>query len=125
VSFFQILFDFNIVLYMRQVRVFEQTSRGESMVLTLGDQGRPDIAEVARALIGKQDGDIYCSTHTTVTVDDVVIVRVADPDPGSGAFLTPDSESRTGKKSESGSVSRIRDEQPELYFRELRNHFLG
>jgi hypothetical protein len=44
--------------YVRQVRVFEQTSRGESMVLTLGDQGRPDIAEVARALIGKQDGDI-------------------------------------------------------------------
>ncbi len=38
--------------------MFEQTSRGESMVLTLGDQGRPDIAEVARALIGKQDGDI-------------------------------------------------------------------
>jgi hypothetical protein len=70
-------------------------------------------------------GDIYCSTHTTVTVDDVVIVRVADPDPVSGAFLTPDSESRTGKKSESGSVSRIRDEQLELYFRELRNHFLG
>jgi hypothetical protein len=44
--------------YMRQVRVFEQTSRGESMVLTLGDQGRPDIAEVARALIGEQDGEI-------------------------------------------------------------------
>jgi hypothetical protein len=44
--------------YMRQVRVFEQTSRGESMVLTLGDQGRPDIAEVARALIGEKDGAI-------------------------------------------------------------------
>jgi hypothetical protein len=47
-----------LCFYMRQVRVFEQTSRGESMVLTLGDQGRPDIAEVARALIGKQGGDI-------------------------------------------------------------------
>ncbi len=56
---------------MRQVRVFEQTSRGESMVLTLGDQGRPDIAEVARALIGKQDGD---SSKKEVNVDDVVIV---------------------------------------------------
>jgi hypothetical protein len=34
---------------------------------------------------------------------------VADPDPGSGAFLTPGSG--------------IRDEQPGSYFLELRNHF--
>jgi hypothetical protein len=44
---------------------------------------------------------------------------VADPDPGSGAFLTP--RSGMGKK----SVSGIRDEQPGSYFLELRNHFLG
>ncbi len=36
-----------------------------------------------------------------------------DPDPRSGAFLTP------------GSGIRIRDEQPGSYFLELRNHFLG
>ncbi len=71
--------------------MFEQTSRGESMVLTLGDQGRPDIAEVARALIGKQDGDKVVIKQLSGTVDDVVIVSVADPDPGSGAFLTPGS----------------------------------
>jgi hypothetical protein len=38
-------------------------------------------------------------------------VSVADPDPGSGAFLTPGSG--------------IRDEYFGLYFRELRNNFLG
>jgi hypothetical protein len=47
------------------------------------------------------------------------ISSVADPDPGSGAFLTPGS----------GMVKniriRIRDEQPGSYFRELRNHFFG
>jgi hypothetical protein len=44
---------------------------------------------------------------------------VADPDPGSGAFLTPGSG--MGKKSGSG----IRDEQPGSYFLELKRHFLG
>ncbi len=44
---------------------------------------------------------------------------VADPDPGSGAFLTPGSG--MGKKSGSG----IRDEQPGSYFRELKKQFLG
>ncbi len=44
---------------------------------------------------------------------------VADPDPGSGAFLTPGSG--MGRKSTSGSG--IRDEQPGSYFLELRNHF--
>jgi hypothetical protein len=48
---------------------------------------------------------------------------VADPDPGSGAFLTPGSGIRDGWKSASGSG--IRDEQPGSYFLELRNHFLG
>ncbi len=46
---------------------------------------------------------------------------VADPDPGSGAFLTPGSG--MGRKSASGSG--IRDEQPGSYFLELRNFFLG
>jgi hypothetical protein len=42
---------------------------------------------------------------------------VAAPDPGSGAFLTHGSgmDKKTG--------SRIRDEQPESYFREIRNQF--
>jgi hypothetical protein len=46
---------------------------------------------------------------------------VADPDPGSGAFLSPGSG--MGRKSASGS--RIRDEQPGTYFLELRTHFFG
>ncbi len=40
-------------------------------------------------------------------------------DPGFGAFLTPGSGIRDGKK------IRIRDKQLGSYFRELRNHFLG
>ncbi len=47
-------------------------------------------------------------------------------DPGLGAFLTPGSGIRDGRKSASGSG--IRDEQPGSYFLELRNHlfaFLG
>ncbi len=48
---------------------------------------------------------------------------VADPDPGSGAFLTPGSG--MGKKSWSGPGFRIRDDQPGSYFLELRNHFFG
>jgi hypothetical protein len=38
-----------------------------------------------------------------------------------GAFLTPGSGIRDGRKSASGSG--IRDEQPGSYFLELRNHF--
>ncbi len=41
---------------------------------------------------------------------------VADPDPGSGAFLTPESGTRDGQKSGSVSGIRIWDEQPVLYF---------
>jgi hypothetical protein len=57
----------------------------------------------------------------------VVFSSVADPDPGSGAFLTPESGafvtpgSRMGKKNR----IRIRDEQPGSYFQELRNQFFG
>ncbi len=40
-----------------------------------------------------------------------ISLSVADPEPGSGALLTPG--------------SRIRDEYPGSYFRELRNNFLG
>ncbi len=43
-------------------------------------------------------------------------ISVADPDPGSGAFLTPGSG--MGRKSASGSG--IRDEQPGSYLLELR-----
>jgi hypothetical protein len=46
---------------------------------------------------------------------------VADPDPGSGAFLTPGSG--MGRKSASGSG--IQDEQSGSYFLELRNQFFG
>jgi hypothetical protein len=48
---------------------------------------------------------------------------VADPDPGLGAFLTPGSGIRDGRKSASGSG--IQDEQPGSYFLELRNHFFA
>ncbi len=50
-----------------------------------------------------------------------MLISVADPDPGSGAFLTPGSG--MGRKSASGSG--IRDEQPGSYFLELRKHFFG
>ena len=40
-----------------------------------------------------------------------------------GAFLTPGSGIRDGRKSASGSG--IRDEQPGSYFLELRNHFFA
>ncbi len=52
-----------------------------------------------------------------------MIDSVADPDPGLGAFLTPGSGIRDGRKSASGSG--IRDEQPGSYFLELRNHFFA
>jgi hypothetical protein len=45
--------------------------------------------------------------------------QFADPDPGSGAFLTPGS----GMGKISGSESGIRDEQPWSHFLELRNNF--
>jgi hypothetical protein len=48
---------------------------------------------------------------------------VADPDPGLGAFLTPGSGIRDGRKSASGSG--IRDEQPGSYFLERRKHFFA
>ncbi len=54
------------------------------------------------------------------------MLRIRIWDPGLGAFLTPGSGIRDGRKSASGSG--IRDEQPGSYFLELRNHlvaFLG
>ena len=60
----------------------------------------------------------------------VLRIRIRDPDPGSGirdpglgAFLTPGSGIRDGRKSASGSG--IRDKQPGSYFLELRNHFFA
>ena len=51
------------------------------------------------------------------------MLRIRIRDPGLGAFLTPGSGIRDGRKSASGSG--IRDEQPRSYFLELRNHFLA
>jgi hypothetical protein len=39
------------------------------------------------------------------------VTSVADPDPGSGAFLTPGSGIRDGKKSDPGSGINIPDSQ--------------
>jgi hypothetical protein len=47
------------------------------------------------------------------------VFQIRDP----GAFLTPGSGIRDGKKTVSGI--RIQDEQPGSYFRELRNQFFG
>jgi len=46
-------------------------------------------------------------------------INVADPDPGSGVFLTPGFGSREGNQDPD------RDEQPRSYFRELRSLFFG
>jgi hypothetical protein len=59
-------------------------------------------------------------TNYKLQITNIVKFSVADPDPGSGAFLTPGSG--MGRKIASGSG--IRDEQPGSYFLELRNHFL-
>ncbi len=49
------------------------------------------------------------------------MLRIRDPE--LGAFLTPGSGIRDGRKSASGSG--IRDEQPGTNFLELRNHFFA
>ncbi len=49
------------------------------------------------------------------------MLRIRIRDPGLGAFLTPGSGIRDGRKSASGSG--ILDEQPRSYFLELRNQF--
>ncbi len=59
----------------------------------------------------------YCKYRSLVKFS------VADPDPGLGAFLTPGSGIRDGRKSASGSG--IQNEQPGSYFKELRNHFFA
>jgi hypothetical protein len=51
------------------------------------------------------------------------VLRIRIRDPGLGAFLTPGSGIRDGRKSASGSG--IRDEQPGSLFLELRNHFFA
>ena len=51
----------------------------------------------------------------------LVVLRIRDP--GLGAFLTPVSGIRDGRKLASGSG--IQDEQPGSYFLELRNHFFA
>ncbi len=51
------------------------------------------------------------------------MLRIRIRDPGLGAFLTPGSGIRAGRKSSSGSG--IRDEQPGSYFLELRYHFFA
>ena len=50
----------------------------------------------------------------------LVVLRIRDP--GLGAFLTPVSGIRDGRKLASGSG--IQDEQPGSYFLELGNHFV-
>jgi hypothetical protein len=51
------------------------------------------------------------------------VLRIRIRDPGLGAFLTPGSGIRDGRKSVSGSG--IRDEQSGSYFLELRNRFFA
>ena len=50
------------------------------------------------------------------------LTSVADPDPGSSAFLAPGSGIQDAKIC---IKIQIRDEHPGSYFRELRNKFLG
>ncbi len=58
---------------------------------------------------------VVMSTDVLLLSAQYLFISVADPDQGSGAFLTPGSG--MGKKTGS-------DEQPESSFLELRNHFL-
>jgi hypothetical protein len=51
------------------------------------------------------------------------VLRIRIQDRGLGAFLTPGSGIRDGRKSASGSG--VRDEQLGSYFLELRNHFFA
>ncbi len=51
------------------------------------------------------------------------VLRIRIRDTGLGAFLTPGSGIRDGRKSASGSV--IQDEQSGSYFLELRTHFFA
>jgi hypothetical protein len=53
------------------------------------------------------------------------VMRIRIRDPGLGAFLTPGSGIRDVRKSASGFGSGIRDNNPGLYFLELRNHFFA
>ncbi len=61
--------------------------------------------------------------HKKVFIPFTAVLRIRIRDLGLGAFLTPGSGIREGRKSASGSG--IRDEQPGSYFLELRNHFFA
>jgi hypothetical protein len=59
-----------------------------------------------------------------ITSRAIKTTSVVDPEPGSGAFLTPKSGIRNLGWVKKIKI-RIRDEHPVFYFRELRNNFLG
>ncbi len=59
-----------------------------------------------------------CETVRTSKVE-TVKGSVADPDPGSGVFMTP------GYGMGKNQDPDLRDEQPGSYFRELKKQFLG
>ncbi len=65
------------------------------------------------AQLSLEGGEVMPRSIRNTAVACKPIFSVADPDPGSGAFLTH----RFG--------IRIRDDQPRSYFRELRNQFFG
>jgi hypothetical protein len=82
----------------------------ESPFLSVSTISRSHPSLVSLVLMGNSPRGLSFFGH---------VCSVADPDPGSGAFLTPGSG--MGRKSASGSG--IRDEQPGSYLLELRNHF--
>ncbi len=65
----------------------------------------------------------YCFKQEKEPKPNLAVMRIRIRDPGLGAFLTPGSGIRDGRKSASGSG--LRDEQPGSYFSELRNHFFA
>ena len=68
------------------VRVFEQSSRGENMMLTLEPQGRPDVREVAKALL---DSEVWVGWPHLVEAK-VVAVQ------GQGVFIDAKGEKKDG-----------------------------
>jgi hypothetical protein len=65
---------------------------------------------------------VGCKNHA-VFWGGKAVLRIRIRDPGLGAFLTPGSGIRDGRKS--ASRSGIRDEQPGSYILELRNRFFA
>jgi hypothetical protein len=67
-----------------------------------------------------------CATPLAFTNYGTVPFCVADPDPGSGAFLTPGGlNPGSGMGKNSGSGIWIRDEQLGSYYRKLKKQFFG